>query len=503
MKKLMPIGVSDFKELIEDGYYYVDKTLFIREIMHTASKVTLLPRPRRFGKTLNLSMLRYFFEKNDEDFAVDPGGDSAGLFNGTAIRDDKLFHLYQGNYPVIYMTFKGLKERSWEWFLPRAMNMIRDEFRRHEKILDSKALSEMEKKHYRTFLENEAAPPDYADALRYLSMWLHKFYEKRVVILIDEYDAPLHAGYTKKYYEDVVDFMRNLLTGGLKDNVHLFKGVLTGILRVAKESIFSDLNNPGVYTLLSPRFSRHFGFTEQEVQSMLESFDMGDLHGKASRWYNGYLFGRTVIYNPWSVINFIDNQGEAETYWVNTGSTEIIDKLVTRKGAALREEFGQLLEGKSIEEPVDDAIVMNNLDYDDDLLWSFLLFSGYLKPVEKVDDETYKLKIPNREVKRIYRGLIKSWFSKKAVSNSLKEMLTALERGDVEGFERYLRTMVKQVMSYHDFSGEPEKVYHALVLGMLVWLSGKYEIRSNRESGYGRYDLALTPKDPGKQGIIM
>ncbi|MCP4753376.1 MAG: AAA family ATPase, partial [Proteobacteria bacterium] len=227
-------------------------------------------------------------------------------------------------------------------------------------------------------------------------------------------------------------------------------------------------NNPGVYTLLSPRFSQHFGFTEEEVQSMLDCFDMGDLQAKASRWYNGYMFGRTVIYNPWSVINFIDNRGEAESYWVNTASMEIIEKLVIRKGKALREELGQLLEGKAIEEPIDDSIVMNDLDSRDDLLWTFLLFSGYLKPVERVDDETYTLKIPNREVTKIYRGLIKSWFAKNVASNRLKEMLTALEEGDVALFERHLRTVVKRVMSYHDFSGEPEKVYHALVLGMLV-----------------------------------
>ncbi|MCP4750538.1 MAG: AAA family ATPase [Proteobacteria bacterium] len=496
MKKMMPIGVSDFKELIKDGYYYVDKTLFIREIMSTPSKVTLLPRPRRFGKTLNLSMLRYFYEKSDED--------SAELFEGTAIRGDDVFKRFQGKYPVIYLTFKGVKYDDWEECLEELQALIGEEYARHRYLLDADALYPEEKTYFLKIMEESHTKPACQRALKKLSMFLARHHGKRVVILIDEYDAPLHEGYANKYYKKVVGFMRNFLGGGLKDNVHLFKGVLTGVLRVAKESIFSDLNNPGVYTLLSPRFSRHFGFTEAEVQSMLDSFDMGDLYAKASRWYNGYMFGQTVIYNPWSVINFIDNRGEAEPYWVNTASPELIDKLVTREGKELRGELGRLLEGKSIKKPVFDSIVMKDLEIRANLLWSFLLFSGYLKSVGKPEGRNIReLKIPNKEVKWIFEDLIQRWFEEKIEPDQQEEMLEALEAGDVELFERKLREVVIRVMSYHDFSGAPEKVYHALMIGMLVWRSDKYLIRSNRESGHGRYDLVMQPKDIKNPGIIM
>ncbi len=365
-------------------------------------------------------------------------------------------------------------------------------------------MSESEKNYFESVIKGEAEFRDYADSLRYLSAWLRRFHNKRVVILIDEYDTPIHAGYVSGCYEEIINFMRNLMSGGLKDNKHLFKGVITGVLRVAKESVFSGLNNLGVYTLLSPRFSNAFGFTDSETLTLLEDYGMKDCYDEVSHWYNGYRFGKTVLYNPWSVLSYIDNQGAPQPYWINTASTELIDNLATRGGRELREELGQLLEGREITKTVHENIAMRDLEKRDDLLWSFMLFSGYLKPVgEAARRNHYKLQIPNEEVRIVYEALIERWFAEKLESGMLEEMLNALESGNIKLFEHMLRSIVLQIMSFHDFSGVPEKVYHALVLGMLVWMSDKYEIRSNRESGYGRYDLMLKPKDRDRQGIII
>jgi hypothetical protein len=336
-------------------------------------------------------------------------------------------------------------------------------------------------------------------------MYLHRYYKIPVIILIDEYDTPIHAGYTGGYYEEIISFMRNFLSGGLKDNPHMFRCVISGILRVAKESVFSGLNNPGVYTLLNKEFNTFFGFTEEEVAQLLHHNNISDRYEDIREWYNGYLFGGEVIYNPWSVLQFSHRKPEFPApYWVNTADTGMIDRLATRGGRELREEIGQLLEGKTITKPVYDSIVMRDLEQRDDLLWSFLVFSGYLKVIGKrIRKNNYRLAIPNEEIRYIYEEMIERWFGEKTESNMLEEMTGALEKGDAKLFEIMLRKIVLQIMSYHDLSGEPEKVYHALVLGMLVWMSGNYVIRSNRESGYGRYDIMLRPKDPEKHGIII
>ena len=494
-KRRLPIGISSFKKLRENDYYYIDKTHFIRDIIDASAEALLFPRPRRFGKTLNLSMLRYFFEKSEED--------RNSLFDGLIIRNDEVFDKHQGRYPVIYLTFKDVKEASWDSCFNSLQSVIYEEYSRHRYLQDAQVLFPDEKTYIQKILAGELEKADYGRALKNLSAYLFRYYEEQVVILIDEYDTPLHSGYANGYYKEVIDFMRNFLSGGFKDNEHLFKGVITGILRVAKESIFSGLNNLGVYTLLSSKFSASFGFTEPEVRDMSKDYKRYNHHKNLSYWYNGYQFGKTVIYNPWSVLNYIDNQGEFKPYWINTASTEIIDNLVTREGKCLREEIGQLLENKAITKPVYENIVMRDLEKRDDLVWSFMLFSGYLKVVEQVDDETCRLQIPNQEVRMIYRNMIRTWFAEKIESNRLEEMLTALESGDMKLFERMLRMIVLQIMSYHDLGSEPEKVYHALVLGMMVWLSSRYTIRSNRESGYGRYDLMLKPNDPAKTGIII
>ncbi len=495
-KARLPIGVSDFREIREDGYHYIDKTLFISEVTEASGKVLLIPRPRRFGKTLNLSMLQYFYEKSEED--------RGRLFDGLAIRDDEVFEKHQGKYPVISLTFKDLKDLSWDLMFQGFANLLQDEFHRHQMILNSDALSPAEKAYFESVMTGKAGIRDYADALRYLSRFLRRYYDRRPVILIDEYDTPVHTAYAGGFYRESVNFIRNLLSGGLKDNEHLFKGVITGILRIARESVFSDLNNLAVYTLLEEEFNSAFGFTEDEVRCLLKKYGLSDRYDEVSFWYNGYLFGTRVIYNPWSVLNYAASKtGKPRAYWINTGSTDIIDRLATRGGKELREELGQLLEGGTITKPVYENIVIGDLEKQDDLLWGFMLFSGYLKATEETDYEIYKLQIPNQEVRLTYQKLVRTWFAEKTDPNQLEQMIKALEQGNIKHFELILRQVVLQIMSYHDFSGVPEKVYHALVLGMLVWMSGRYDIRSNRESGYGRYDLMLKPKDVSRQGIII
>ncbi len=498
MKKIrLPIGVSDFRKLRENNFYYVDKSDFIIEIIEASAEIILLPRPRRFGKTLNLSMLRYFFEKTDKN--------TKKLFNGLEIEKQKNFHEHQGKYPVIFLTFKDVKESSWEFCFHRLKILIQNEFERHEYLLNGDMLKRRERVFIESVLDNKAQAPDYSDALLFLSKALHKYYNKPVVILIDEYDTPLHAGYNKGYYEEIIGFMRNFLSGGLKDNPYLFKGVLTGILRVAKESIFSGLNNLGVYTILDEEFNDSFGFTEDETRKIFSDNNVWERFDEAANWYNGYLFGGLTIYNPWSVISYAAAKSDKpKPFWINTADTSIIDRLATRGGKEIRDEIGQLLEEKPIEQPVYETIVMRDLDMRSDLLWSFLLFSGYLKPVgEPGHRNIYQLAIPNKEVKLAYEELVVRWFAEKLEDNCLRDMLKALSIGDIDLFERLLRKIVFQVMSYHDLGNEPEKVYHALVLGMLVWMSGQYQIRSNRESGYGRYDIMMKPKDKTKPGIII
>ncbi|MDM8530334.1 AAA family ATPase [Anaerolineales bacterium HSG25] len=500
--KPLLIGQSDFKQFRKNDGYYIDKSLFIQEIIETGYLVQLLPRPRRFGKTLNLSMLRYFFEKNETS--------QADLFTGLAIKDTPLFETHQGRYPVIFLTFKDQKADTWPALLDMLSSLIRDEFERHEYLLEGDVLDVSQKAYFQNILASKGNIADYSQALCSLSAFLARFYDEDVVILIDEYDTPIQAGYLRGYYQQVLDFMWNLLSGGLKDNEYLYKGVMTGILRVAKESIFSSLNNIGVFTVLNRKYSDKFGFTETEVRTLLDDYGMSDSYEEVAQWYDGYLFGGQVIYNPWSVLNYVINQEGPQPYWLNTGSTELIDRLVTRGGAELRYELEELLTGRTITQPIYDSIVMRDLDRRDNLLWSFLLYSGYLKAVEKVYYDKYKLQIPNKEVIQIYQNLVTIWFEEKVKLPHLETMLTALEQADIHLFERMLRLVVLEVMSYHDLSGEPERVYQALVLGMLVWLSPKYEIRTNREAGYGRYDMMFkpraTPQDDGtreRQGIII
>lgn len=499
MKKL-PVGISDFKNMITGDYCYVDKTLLIKEIMDKGDKILLIPRPRRFGKTLNLSMIKYFYDCRAQTRS--PGGeDNKKLFDSLAIsKAGKKYLDKMGEHPVIFLSFREIKELDWESCFSKTKQLIQDEYLKHDYLLDGSKLKKQEKDYFKRIINLEGERGDYEISLGKLLIFLNRFYGKRAVILIDEYDAPVHAGFNHGYYDEIINFVRNFLCGGLKDtDQYLEKGIITGIMRIAKESIFSGLNNPGVYTLLSEEFDERFGFTEEEVETLLKDFNLPDRYAEIQDWYNGYRFGDRVIYNPWSIINFLGSKGkELKPYWINTSDNQIVDSLLSKGGRELREELEQLIRGEAIEKAIDDNIILKEITLRDDLLWSFLLMGGYLKQTAKRRDDVsgkiyYKLSIPNKEVRATYTRIVDNYFSTKIENKKLEIMLRALIDGDVRLFEKMLRKVVLAVFSYHDFGDEPEKVYHALVAGLLIWISNTHEIKSNRESGYGRYDIMILP----------
>jgi hypothetical protein len=504
MKKL-PVGVSDFKKIIRDNYYYVDKTLFIKEIIDKGDSILLIPRPRRFGKTLNLSMLKYFYD-------CQPGEEeNKELFNSLAIQKAGQIYLDKmGKHPVIFLSFRSIKVLEWESCISKIIQLIQDEYLRHDYLLNSPELKPAEKDYIKRLIDLKGNIGDYENSLEKLLIFLSRHYGERAVILIDEYDAPIHAGFNHGYYEEIINFMRNFLCGGLKDtDPYLEKGLLTGIMRIAKESIFSGLNNPGVYTLLSDAFNDKFGFTEKEVEALLKDFQAMDSYDLVQEWYNGYRFGETIIYNPWSIVNFLaEGAKKFKPYWINTSDNAIVESLLSRGGKELKGELEQLIRGETIEKAIDDNIVLKYVDSDENSLWSFLLMGGYLKPTAErmartTDKMYYTLTIPNREVKTAYTSIIDRYFTTKIENKKLEIMLKALIDGDVKLFEKMLRKVVTAVFSYHDFGGEPEKVYHALVAGLLIWISDTHEIKSNRESGYGRYDIMIIPGDIKRIGYVI
>ncbi|MFD3156636.1 AAA family ATPase [Haloimpatiens sp. FM7330] len=500
MKKKIPIGVSDFKKVIEDNYYFVDKSLFIKEIVEDGSEVILLPRPRRFGKTLNMSMLKYLYEKSEED--------NRHLFEGLKINNYEDIMTMQGKYPVIYITFKDEKHSKWERCKDGFEGIVINEFSRHDYILEGDALKEYEKKKVMQILEGTAPYSTYLNGLKILSQYLYKFHKQKVVILIDEYDVPIQSGYMHGYYDEVIEFMRIFLSGGLKDNTYLEKSVLTGILRVAKESIFSGMNNLKVSTLISSHYNSSFGFLEDEMQDMLKYYGIEYETKEVQNWYNGYRFGDKTIYNPWSILNYVDNYREGfKPYWVNTSSNDLVKRVLAKGGEILKMELEDLVEGKEIEKEINENIVMHDINAESNNAWSFLLFSGYLKVVDKKIERarTYcKLKIPNLEVKYLYEDIILAWFRENISGEKFNVMLKSLVTGDIKIFSKIFREFILNSVSYFDVSGkESEKVYHSFVLGALIALSDEYQVKSNRESGYGRYDIMIIPRDINKKGIVI
>lgn len=500
--KKLPIGISDFRKIVEGGYYFIDKTLFISEIIESGSEIILIPRPRRFGKTLNLSMLRYFFERVEGDEFQE----REKLFAGLNIRQSSGFLDYFAQHPVIFLTFKDVKDSNFAGAFYKIRSLIRVEYERHLPILEKSKMTAMEQRELEKFLLEESEQPLVENSLKILSGLLYNAYKVPPIILLDEYDTPVHASWVNGYYDEMINFTRNLLSGAFKDNSNIFKGIITGVLRVARESIFSGLNNLDVCTILDDHFSDKFGFTVDETQKLLEDFGLSRNFDEVNEWYNGYKFGDEIIFNPWSIINFTDRK-KTRPYWANTSSNELLKGLVSTGNLSLRENIEKLIRGESIESEIDENIVFPDLKKSEKYIYSLLFFSGYLKSVEEkiIDDRlTCVLSIPNREVRYIYREIISFWLETGFENQKLKVMLKALVESNVDLFSRLLNEFVLTTLSYFDAKGKnPEAVFQAFILGMLLNLGLDYEISSNRELGYGRYDVLILPKDKKKTAVIM
>ena len=499
-RKKLPIGISDYKELIEEDYYYVDKTNFIRQVIEEGSKITLLPRPRRFGKTLNLSTLRYFFEKTE-------GNIYRPLFEGKNIAQWKDFDRYQGKYPVIMVTLKDSKGDTFEDTLYQIKIQMQQEFERHRYLLEDQ-LSELDRLWFNQILRLQADEIMIQNSLHLLSGLLATHWGMPPLVLLDEYDTPIHVAFDKGYYDKMIGFMRNFMSLVFKDNTDIFRGVITGILRVSKESIFSGLNNIDVDTILELPMCTSFGFTQEETDRMLTDYSLGGQKDEVKNWYNGYLFGDQTVYNPWSVLSFINKGGVLSPYWVNTGSDVLLRHLLADGPSQIRVGVESLIQGEPIRSVINDKLAFPDLLAEAANIWSFMLFSGYLKasdPARNSDDLTeYTLQVPNREVRTVFFTIIRSWINNGPVKNDrLELLLQALKENNMPIFQRVLNDFVVNTLSYYDTSGrDPEKVYQAFLLGMLV-SSGAYEVSSNRESGLGRYDILLRPRDLSKRGVIM
>jgi len=494
------VGESDFKLIRQAGAYYIDKSLFVEEVLTSPYKIILLTRPRRFGKTLNLSLLYHFLEKRETDEST--------LFDGLAIKSFDAFDAHFSKYPVIYITFKDIKTKTFQSALKKIALLIQGILEKYPYLLKWNNLSITTSQLFDKIFNQTASIEDYEDSLKLLSEQLALYHKTPVVILTDEYDTPIHTAYTNGYYDEMIGFMRNLLSGAYKDNSSLYRGVITGTLRIAKESIFTGLNNMGVFTLLDEEFRDFFGFTIPEVKKLLKDFHLLNYYDDILKWYDGYNFGNNTILNPWSVMSFITRRKKRfKPYWLNTASMDMIEEVLTPNKQALRDELYDLIKGKTIIKPIYENIIFADLkNQKSNLLWSFLLHSGYLKVVDEVESQfrqKFHIQIPNREVRMIYHELVEKWIKNHIDLGHLETLLISLTNGDISLFEKKISSICLEIMSFHDFAGAPEKVYHALILGMLVWLSDDYEIRSNRESGYGRYDIVLKPKDLNKQGIII
>ena len=500
----IPVGIDDFRKLREGGFEYIDKSHLLREVLDAGAEVVLLPRPRRLGKSLALSMLRCFLEKRDEDLSH--------LFEDLSIwRAGEAYRAHYQRHPVLYLTFKGAKHDSLEACWGSIEKKLQALFDEHRDLLGSGQLSEREAIDFRAVLAGTASRTLFERALLDLSSYLHRVHGERVVILIDEYDEPIHAGHVNGYGKPIIDFFRAFFTEGLKGNPHLFKAVLTGILRVARESIFSGLNNLAVYSLLRNEFSTCFGFTEPEVLALLDRAGRRDQAELVRRWYNGYLFGKTVIYNPWSVLNFIDDpEGEPRPYWLATSSNDLVKRLLEDRAARLEPVFEALLADEGIERVLDENVALDQLDRSDDALWSLLVFSGYLKaekrPRSPMEQSAHYLTIPNREVRLLYTGTFREWMQRRmsACGGDVERLTRALLRGDAEVFEEQLQTLAETLLSYHDGRAvRPEQLYHGFIIGLLALLEPGHKVRSNRESGKGRPDVLILPSQPGAPGVVL
>ena len=492
-RKKIPVGHEDLKEIIDRNLYFVDKSLMIKELIDGEGKVLLLTRPRRFGKTLNLSMLRRFFE--DERTEKGEKLDNGYVFDGLAIsRCGEKYLAHQQQYPVIHLSLKSAKQPTYEMAHASLVDEIIKECQRHAYVLDGE-MPEREREQLERILLGKAEDIEYAKALRFLSECLMNYHEKNVVILIDEYDVPLENAYFAGFYEKMIGFIRSLFESALKTNAALAFGVVTGCLRISRESIFTGLNNLEIHSVLSYGYSDCFGFTEAEVKDLLEYYDLSEKYEELKRWYDGYRFGGQEIYNPWSIINYVktaDSEYNAfpRPYWSNTSSNSIIRELIENADGDVRREIEQLMEGETIEKPVHEEVTYGDIHESPDNLWNFLYFTGYLKECgRRSDGETLyiSLAIPNTEIRSIYRQSILTWFGKKMKATDRSPLMRALEQGDCQTAEDFISAQLLDTISYFDYG---ENYYHGFLAGLLSGAPG-YQIISNRESGTGRADLLI------------
>jgi hypothetical protein len=494
------IGTSDFRKLRESDCYFVDKTPDLLELIDIKDEVILIPRPRRFGKTLFLNMCREFFDHQRKGVEA--------LFDGLVIRHHAHWEQHRGRYPVLMLTLKDVKALCWETACNALESKINALFSEHITTIQNLDFEHFDREVFDRFMGHQPSKEDYRQLPMLLCKWLKQATGKPAIILIDEYDTPIHSAWDGGYYEEMVDFLRAFLSSACKDNPYLHKAVLTGILRVAKESIFSGMNNLVVCGIDDPVLHTAFGFTELEVTTLLEAKGLTTHMADIRHWYNGYRFGpgRTVIYNPWSVLNFASKPtAGTKPYWINTARNELIENLMTDQGKEIRQELDDLIHGDSIMKLIEDAVSMRDIEARPELLWSLLYHSGYLRcdQTESTGAER-ELRCPNEEVRQIYLSMVRRWFSRRLKSDhQIQLMAEALLAGDARLFERLFHKICVEVLSYHDAAGEPEKVYHALFLGLLIWLDPWFQIRSNRESGYGRYDLALYPRNKEGYGWVI
>ena len=497
----LPIGVENFEDLREHGYYFVDKTLFIKELLDMKGKVNLFTRPRRFGKTLNMSILRYFFEKGEKD--------NSSLFQGLKIMDagDKYLS-YMGKYPVISISLKSMKQYSYDLAYDMLTKAVESEYSRHWKQIEaSGALTDAKLERYLRIRDLKGTESDYADSLKFLSECLYACTGQRSVILIDEYDVPLENAYFSGFYDRMVALIRSLFESALKTNDNLEFAVVTGCLRISKESIFTGLNNLKIMSITSKTYAEHFGFTPKEVEKMLQDYGLEENLETVKKWYDGYRFGESEVYNPWSVINYVDScyknkNAFAKPYWSNTSSNSIVKNLIEHADLSVRQEIEGLIEGGTITKPIHEDITYDDMNSTQDNLWNFLFFTGYLKKIrEEQEDETVRMEmaIPNSEVRYVYKNSVLQWFEKKTEKKELTPLYESLLNGDCDKMAEILSENLMETISFYDYQ---ESYYHGFLVGMLKHI-GNYIVQSNRESGNGRPDILVRyPSVRGKAVII-
>ena len=505
MTNTVGIGIQDFDKIIEGNYFYVDKTLFIKEWWESGDDVTLITRPRRFGKTLNMSMLNRFFSV---EYA-----DKGAVFEGLSIWEEEKYRKLQGTYPVINLSFANVKEKTFEATKEKIYQILIGLYAKNSFLLEGDLLYDTEQQYFKG-INKDMSEVEATMALHNLSDYLQRYYKQKVIILLDEYDTPMQEAYVNGFWDDLVAFTRSMFNSTFKTNPYLARGIMTGITRVSKESIFSDLNNLKVVTTTSSEYATSFGFTEEEVFSSLDANGMGNEKEKVKDWYDGFVFGSySDIYNPWSILNFLDT-GKYGTYWANTSSNSLVGKLLREGGLGVKQSFEKLLRDEHLFCPIDEQIIYNQLERKESAIWSLLLASGYLKVLsyEKMDEmETdahvcYEVTLTNREVRRMFYNMVSDWFS--PAEDDYNGFMKAMLMADVDAMNIYMNRVALNIFSYFDTGNrptgqEPERFYHGFVLGLMVDLQRDYIVTSNRESGFGRYDVMIEPKNPEKNPAVI